>query len=146
MSAFVITAVPSDGSEVSVIGHELSRVAQYAQHAGSPAAAAVATVSLLAGALITVAGRDLVNGILRWMTSPAQRQLRWLLKHDYVEGKLTPQQVVDLTAAALEQEMRTHRAVLAPKSGDGGVPQREEPLPRTETESGGETSEAADGQ
>ncbi|MCX4580764.1 hypothetical protein OHB41_48175 [Streptomyces sp. NBC_01571] len=67
----------------------------------------VTAVVTLIAALITRHGKEVVNGVFRWLSPPHMRQLRWLVRKGKLAAPLTAQQLIELTVALHPQDPAT---------------------------------------
>lgn len=84
----------------------------------------VTAVATLTAALLTRHGKEVVNGVFRWLSPPHMRQLRWLVRKGKLATPLTAEQLIELTVALHTQDPAT--------AGDtaAGSPVQEPPLTR----------------
>ncbi|MGW1208968.1 hypothetical protein ACWD5F_04940 [Streptomyces sp. NPDC002499] len=84
----------------------------------------VTAVVTLTAALLTRHGKEVVNGVFRWLSPPHMRQLRWLVRKGKLATPLTPQQLIELTVALHTQDPATDTDTAA------GSPVQEPPSTR----------------
>ncbi|WP_427168860.1 hypothetical protein ACQF4J_47395 (plasmid) [Streptomyces sp. C1-1] len=59
----------------------------------------VTAMVTLGTALLTRHGKEVVNGVFRWLSPPHMRQLRWLVRKGKLATPLTAEQLIELTVA-----------------------------------------------
>lgn len=64
----------------------------------------VTAVVTLTAALLTRHGKEVVNGVFRWLSPPHMRQLRWLVRKGKLATPLTAEQLIELTVALHTQD------------------------------------------
>lgn len=64
----------------------------------------VTAVVTLGTALLTRHGKEVVNGVFRWLSPPHMRQLRWLVRKGKLATPLTAEQLIELTVALHAQD------------------------------------------